>query len=128
MLAYREGDEEAFSILFKRYELRIFNHFLRHLGDRTVAEDLLQSTFLKIHRSRKSYQPSAAFSTWIFTIASNLLKDAARVEKRRGDIVELEEARERVATGSGSLEPLSMLRQENPEIEYGEREIAEHIR
>lgn len=128
MLAYRDGDVEAFTVLFKRFELRIFNYFLRHTGGRALAEDLLQNTFLKVHRSRKSYQPSAAFSTWIFTIASNLLKDAARVEKRRADIVELEEVRERVAGRSSLSEPLSVSRQKNPEVETGEREISEHIR
>lgn len=128
MLAYRDGDEEAFALLFKRYELRIFNYFLRHTGGRALAEDQLQNTFLKVHRNRKSYHSSAAFSTWIFTIASNLLKDAARVERRRGDIVELEEAREKVATGSGPLESLSISRQQNPETEYGEREVAELVR
>jgi len=128
MLAYRDGDEEAFTVLFKRYERRIFNYFLRHIGNRPLAEDLLQNTFLKVHRSRKSYQPSATFSTWIFTIASNLLRDAAQAEKRRGGIVELEEARERIATGSSPSEPLSMPRQQNPEVETGEREIADYVR
>jgi RNA polymerase sigma-70 factor (ECF subfamily) len=128
MLAYGGGDEEAFTVLFKRFELRIFNYFLRHTGGRSLAEDLLQNTFLKVHRSRKSYRPSAAFSTWIFTIASNLLKDAARVEKRRADFVELEEVRERIAEGSSLSEPLSVSRQQNPEVEVGEREIAGYIR
>jgi len=128
MLAYRDGDEEAFTLLFKRYELRIFNYILRHVGNRALAEDIFQNTFLKLHRSRKSYQQSAAFSTWIFTIASNLLKDAARVQKRRADIVELEEVRERVAGGSSLSEPLSIPRQQDPEVEVGEREIAAYIR
>ena len=128
MLAYRDGDEEAFTFLFKRYELRIFNYILRHIGNRALAEDILQNTFLKVHRSRKSYRPSAAFSTWIFTIASNLLKDAARKERSRVGIVELDEARERMATGSGPLEPVSSSGQQNPEVEYGEIEIADHVR
>ena len=128
MLSYGDGGEEAFTLLFKRYELRIFNYILRHIGDRSLAEDLLQNTFLKVHRSRKSYRPSAAFSTWIFTIASNLLKDAARVQKHRADIVELEEVRERVAGGSSLSESLSIPRQQDPEVEVGEREIAGYIR
>ncbi len=128
MLAYGDGGEEAFTLLFKRYELRIFNYILRHIGNRSLAEDLLQNTFLKVHRSRKSYRPSAAFSTWIFTIASNLLKDAARVQKHRADIVELEEVRERVAGGSSLSEPLLIPRQQDPEVEVGEREIAGYIR
>lgn len=128
MLAYRDGDEEAFALVFERYKIRIFNYFLRHLGDRAMAEDLLQSTFLKIHRSRKSYQPSAAFSTWIFTIAGNLLRDATRIQRRRADIVELEEARERIAVGSGRLEPVPMSAGKNPEVEYAAMEIDQHIR
>jgi len=128
MVAYGAGDEEAFVILFHRYKVRVFNYFLRHIGGRALAEDLLQSTFLKIHRSRKSYQPSAAFSTWIFTIASNLLKDATRVERRRGAIVELGQVRERVAMGSSRLESVLTSSEKNPEIEYGEREIADHVR
>ena len=128
MLAYRDGDEEAFNLLFKRFELRIFNYFLRHIGSRSLAEDLLQNTFLKVHRSRKSYRPSAAFSTWIFTIASNLLRDAARAERRQANIVDLEEARDKVATGSGPLGSVTMSRPQNPEVESGDREIADYIR
>ncbi|MFQ5853317.1 MAG: RNA polymerase sigma factor [Candidatus Binatia bacterium] len=127
MLAYRDGDEGAFTELFNRYKVRIFNYFLRHITDRATAEDLLQSTFLKVHRSRKSYQPLAAFSTWIFTIASNLLRDATRIERRRADIVELEEVREKIAAGSGPWEVVHRY-VKNPESEYGAMEITQHIR
>ena len=41
-----------------------------------LAEDLLQSLFLRVHRARATYQPSAAFSTWIYTIARHLVRDA----------------------------------------------------
>lgn len=128
MLAYQVADEGAFVELFKRYNVRIFNYFLRHLGNRAMAEDLLQSTFLKVHRQRKSYRPSAAFSTWIFTIASNLLKDASLAQRRRGEVVQLEEVRERVAAGSSRSEPVLASSGKNPEAEYEEREIAEYIR
>ena len=128
MLAYRDGDEEAFTFLFKRYEIRIFNYILRHVGNRALAEDILQNSFLKVHRSRKSYRPSAAFSTWIFTIASNLLRDTARAERRQANIVDLQEARDKVATGSGPLGSVTMSRPQNPEVESGDREIADYIR
>lgn len=128
MLAYGAGDEEAFTLLFQRYKLRLFNYFLRHLGDRTAAEDLLQTTFLKIHRIRKSYQPSAAFSTWIFTIATNLLRDYATAARRRAQVIELGEVRREIATGSSVSESNAIAETKSPEDEYGEREMVNHIR
>src|SRR5713226_6818232 len=104
MLAYGAGDEEAFVILFKRYNVRIFNYLLRHLADRTTSEDLLQNTFLKVHRQRKSYQPSAAFSTWIFTIATNLLRDNLDKTRRRGNLNELTAAKDGAVLGACSTE------------------------
>ena len=128
MLAYRDGDEEAFVFLFKRYNVRIFNYFLRHLGDRAKAEDLLQDTFLKLHRQRKSYQPLAAFSTYIFTIASNLLRDARVSAMRHANVIELEGVSERVAMGTGSSEPVHVQTGKSTEDEYVEREIGHYLR
>lgn len=128
MLAYGAGDEEAFVTLFKRYNKRLYNYFLRHLGDRATAEDLLQSTFLKIHRGRESYQPTAAFSTWVFTIATNLLRDSAVAARRQAHVIQPEEIRGKVAIGAGSSEPVSVQSAKSAEDEYGEREIAYHIR
>jgi len=45
------------------------------------AEDLLQTLFLRVHRARETYQPSATFSTWIYTIARNLVRDAFDKER-----------------------------------------------
>jgi len=106
MLTYGAGDEEALVILFQRYKLRIFNYFLRHLDDRAAAEDLLQSTFLKIHRVRKSYRPTAAFSTWVFTIATNLQRDYKLSARRHPHVVELEEVRVKAARGGGFSQPV----------------------
>lgn len=128
MLAYGGGDEEAFVLLFQRYKQRIFNYFLRHLGDRAAAEDLLQTTFLKIHRVRKSYRPSAAFSTWIFTIATNLLRDYKLSARRHGNVIELEEMREKVARAGSFSEPAILSDEKTPELGYGEKEIADRVR
>jgi len=76
MLAYQRGSKEAFEELFARYHARLFNYFRRFLGDSMEAEDLLQTLFLRVHRARTTYQPAAAFSTWIYTIARNLVRDA----------------------------------------------------
>lgn len=83
MLAYQAGDPRAFEELFDRYKSRIYNYFLRHLSDWTVAEDLFQKTFLRVHEARSRYQPSASFATWIYTIATNLLRDELRKKGAR---------------------------------------------
>jgi RNA polymerase sigma-70 factor (ECF subfamily) len=81
MLVYQGGSIEAFEGLFARYRTRLFNYFRRSLGDAMQAEDLSQTLFLRVHRARATYQPSAAFSTWIYTIARNLVRDALDKER-----------------------------------------------
>jgi RNA polymerase sigma-70 factor (ECF subfamily) len=81
MLAYQGGSTEAFEELFARYRTRLFTYFRRSLGDPAQAEDLLQTLFLRVHRARGTYQPAAAFSTWIYTIARNLVRDALDKER-----------------------------------------------
>lgn len=78
MLAYGAGDPAAFTELFERYRDRIYRYFLRHQSDWTVAEDLFQRTFLKLHDARHRYRPTSSFASWIYTIATNLLRDEAR--------------------------------------------------
>ena len=81
MLAYQGGSTEAFEELFARYRTRLFTYLRRSLGDPGQAEDLLQTLFLRVHRARQTYQPAAAFSTWIYTIARNLVRDALDQER-----------------------------------------------
>ncbi len=83
MLAYQGGSKEAFEGLFARHHTRLFNYLRRSLGDPAQADDLLQTLFLRVHRARSTYQPAAAFSTWIYTIARNLIRDA--IEKERSE-------------------------------------------
>jgi RNA polymerase sigma-70 factor (ECF subfamily) len=79
MLAFRDGDEGAFEALFRRWGGRLLRFLERMVRDRAVAEELVQETFLRVHRSRERYAPEARFSTWLYTIAAN----AARNELRR---------------------------------------------
>ena len=79
MLAFRGGDEHAFDALFERWAGRVLRFVERMVGEASVAEDLVQETFVRVWRARERYQPEARFSTWLFTIAGN----AARNELRR---------------------------------------------
>src|SRR5260370_16290036 len=83
MVAYQKGDRRAFETLFSRYEDRVFGYFARMFGDRLLAEDLFQRTFLHVHRARAGYDPARPFASWIFSIASNLRKDELKHRVRR---------------------------------------------
>ena len=83
MLRAREGDDAAFALLVEAYQDRLVG-ILNHLvGDREAAEDLAQDVFLRIHRARDRYEPTAKFSTWLFRIANNLASNARRNRGRR---------------------------------------------
>lgn len=120
MLAYRAGDAAAFETLFQRYQRRIYNYFLRHLGDWTVAEDLFQKTFLRLHEARGRYQPTAAFATWLYTIATNLLRDELA---RRGSSPKLEPVAEDVPA-----EPVHGAAGGSPERRVAAAEVRDRIR
>ncbi|MDR2344831.1 MAG: sigma-70 family RNA polymerase sigma factor [Planctomycetaceae bacterium] len=86
MLAVQQDDAAAFEELMIRYQGRIFS-LLRHaINNRDIAEDLTQDVFLRVFRARKSYQPDAKFSTWLFTIANNVAINAIRAKGRKPEV------------------------------------------
>lgn len=92
----KAGSVTAFQALYDRHHRAVFNFLLRSLGDRRTAEDLLQETFLRVFAHRGGYRPTAAFRTWLFTIARNLVTDQFRHRRASPDV-----------TGSDALEPLA---------------------
>ncbi len=80
---YQEGDEGAFSLIVERYEPLIKGFLYKRLKDEERVQDLTQDTFLRVHRARDRYDSARKFSTWIYTIASNLLKNEYRNRSRR---------------------------------------------
>jgi len=80
---YQDGDDAAFRIIVERYEPSIKGFLHKRLKDEERVQDLTQDTFLRVHRARQRYDSSRKFSTWIYTIASNLLKNEYRNRSRR---------------------------------------------
>jgi RNA polymerase sigma-70 factor, ECF subfamily len=79
MAQYAAGDQVAFQRLFALLAPRIRAFFLRSFSeDATVAEDLTQTTFLKLHRARTSYRPELPLKSWVFTIAAGVRRDELR--------------------------------------------------
>ncbi len=83
MQAFCDGDESGFDVLFRRWSGRVLRFLERMIREPAVAEELLQETFLRVHRAREKWEPSARFSTWLFTIATNLALNELRRPFRR---------------------------------------------
>jgi len=67
----RAGDSVAFERLFERYHAAILNYIHRMVGDRALAEDLTQDTFIKAYRALPGTRPDLAFKAWLYRIATN---------------------------------------------------------
>ena len=80
--AHLAGDERAFTRLVTRYQPRLVNFVTRMIQDRERAEDLVQEAFLRVYRHLNRFDPSRKFSTWVYTIASNLARNELRNRKR----------------------------------------------
>ncbi len=77
-----EGDQNAFSKLVTKYKNRLYNFIFRMIPEQQEAEDILQETFLRAYKERKRYRPDYAFSTWLYTIAANLVRSEYRKRRR----------------------------------------------
>ncbi len=82
MAAYQAGNQAAFAELFDRHGGSVYGFLARRLADYSLAEDLYQETFLRLHRARHSYDSSRPFRAWLFGIVHNLLCDALRLRAR----------------------------------------------
>jgi RNA polymerase sigma-70 factor (ECF subfamily) len=79
---YLAGQPRAFDALVDRYQTRLLNFIYRTVGDRERSEDLVQEVFIRVHRHLARFDRNKKFSTWIYTIASNLAKNELRNRSR----------------------------------------------
>lgn len=82
MSAYVAGDARAFEQLFARLAPRVHAFFLRSFRDSSVADDLLQQTFMKVHKARDRYDPDLRVLPWVFTVAARVRLDELRKRLR----------------------------------------------
>lgn len=88
----RRGDADAFRDLVDRSERQVYSLCLRMLSHREDAMDATQETYIKAWRYLKSFRGNAAFSTWLYRIATNVCIDALR--RRRGALISVEQMNE----------------------------------
>jgi len=78
MLRVKTGDESAFAYLVQKYRRPMIGFMYRLCHNPSTAEELAQEVFLRVYRSRSSYEPTAKFTTWLYRIATNLAVNYAR--------------------------------------------------
>jgi len=76
------GDELAFEAIVKRHSSLVMGLALARLGNRQKSEDIVQETFLRVFRKLSDYSRKAKFTTWLYRIASNLIKDNHKYARR----------------------------------------------
>jgi RNA polymerase sigma factor (sigma-70 family) len=75
MAAYRHGDAAAFETLYRRHRGALYRFVLRAIRQASAAEELFQEVWIRVIEARSRYAPQARFTTWLYTIAHNLLVD-----------------------------------------------------
>ena len=102
MLRFAGGDVQAFDELYRRHELKVWRYLQRNLGNRAIADELMQDVWFTVARAARGYRPTARFTTWLFTLAHNRLVDALRARRSH-------ERPSAVADGSEGADPLDQL-------------------
>jgi RNA polymerase sigma-70 factor (ECF subfamily) len=82
MLSYAAGDAAAFDAIYARHKGGVYRYLLRQCRDAGIAEQLFQDVWMNLIRVRGRYQPSAKFTTWLYTLAHNRLIDHHRASGR----------------------------------------------
>jgi RNA polymerase sigma factor (sigma-70 family) len=96
MIAVRNGDLNSASVLFDRYNKRIFNFLASMTIDRSAAEDLAQNVFLRMIKYRNSFKDDSRFQPWIYQIARNVFSDYYNVQKTRANNIDVEKVSDHI--------------------------------
>lgn len=78
MLRVKEGDGASFALLLEKHRTAVVHFLFRMVQNQAVSEELAQEVFLRVYRSRESYEATAKFTTWLFRIATHLALNSLR--------------------------------------------------
>ena len=109
MIRVKAGDDASFGLLLEKHRSPVIHFLYRMVQNRAVAEELAQEVFLRVYRSRSTYEPTAKFTTWLFRIATHLALNALRDGKNqrseaRLDMESAEAPTRQVSDGRPSVE------------------------
>jgi RNA polymerase sigma-70 factor (ECF subfamily) len=109
MLRVKEGDGNSFALLLEKHRASLIHFLFRMVQNHAIAEELAQEAFLRVYRSRATYEPTAKFTTWLFRIATHLALNWLRDGKG-------ERGQERLDDVSGDL-PMRQVYDRRPSVE-----------
>ncbi|MGO9263009.1 MAG: RNA polymerase sigma factor [Bryobacteraceae bacterium] len=109
MLRVKDGDGASFGVLLDKHRLSVVHFLHRMVQNHAVAEELAQEVFLRVYRSRSTYEPTAKFTTWLFRIATHLALNSLRDGKN-------ERSQERLDDDSSDL-PVRQVSDRRPSVE-----------
>ncbi|SPE41093.1 RNA polymerase sigma factor [Candidatus Sulfopaludibacter sp. SbA3] len=109
MLRVKEGDGASFGVLLEKHRLSVIHFLYRMVQNHAVAEELAQEVFLRVYRSRGTYEPTAKFTTWLFRIATHLALNSLRDGKN-------ERSQERLDDDSNDM-PVRQVSDRKPTVE-----------
>jgi RNA polymerase sigma-70 factor (ECF subfamily) len=125
MVRLRDGEDAALNVLMKRWRKPVLAYLYRMVGDYEVAADLAQEVFVRLYRSRRTYRSNGSFSSFIFTIASNLAKNHFRWKKRHPEAELSDEMVTRIGADPAGVDPQQSL--EKSETEVAVRAAVENL-
>ena len=96
MLLYQEDNFMAFEVLYTRHKKKVYSFLNKRLASKNDIDDIYQSVFIKIHKSRSSYNPEYEVLKWIYVISRSELYDAAK--KKKLNLIEFNEVQHEEAS------------------------------
>lgn len=133
MVMYQSGSEEAFQVLYRRHSDKIYGFLRGRVWNDERAAELYQDVFLKMHRSKKSYNLSLPLLPWMFSITKSVLVDGLRADKKAKRDLEYvadtkaTESERTVAEISGALTRLPEDQRKAIELRYIDEKTFEEI-
>src|SRR5437764_3719139 len=130
MLRVKNGDCASFDLLLEKYRLPVIHFLYRMVQNHGISEELGQEVFLRVYRSRESYEPTAKFTTWLFRIATHLALNWIRDRKKERGQESLDELSAdgmegQVSAGKPSIEQDLRAEARKPEIRQMTDALAE---
>lgn len=116
MLDHAKGDEAAFEELVRRHQKGVLNYVFRMVQNRQIAEELTQEVFIALVKNAQRYQPTAKFTTYLYTIASNIVSKEWLRQKRRPKFFSLSGFLGRSSDRSDEFDPLEHMGDDKSDV------------
>ncbi|MCB9762590.1 MAG: sigma-70 family RNA polymerase sigma factor [Alphaproteobacteria bacterium] len=118
------GERACYEALFRAWAPRLNSYFLRHVGDPNRAQDMVQLTFLHVHRARKDFRAGSPFRPWVYTIAANVRRQHFRRKARKPEAAwDPDRHREPAVGPDASTAEQRLVRRALAQLPDGQREV-----